>query len=451
MQPTVASFVFRKDDVTVNAPRTDLPLPNTLMGIEVEIDNDGSHDGCTFPVNYSPEWQRKGDGSLANGWEYVLTAPLKGQTLVDAVYKLYSEPTQVYRTYTGSTHIHINMMDGVSTDALRALVLISYAFESLLYYVGDNTRQWCGYASRLTSSPAEVLESIISDTTGHAFQNAVSSAGRYYGLNLNALHRYGSVEFRYFPTAESPEELLGWIKLVQNFKRAAVEIGGIEPLIATLNNKEGYNSFISEYFPDHLEAVQASCEYSKVKALMGKALIIATAARPDKKINWSRVKLQSHFKKLMATKKPGKVPKFLLHFMRANRGAPTCGLQRQADIVAAGEDSVTLLAYAGALYYAAKSTWAPERYDWHSLSDAYEYHPEMSETIIALEAGIRTAIDSETTLTSPQKAVLVDRLNAAINYLNQRVGGPTTIHSDDPEPEEFDEPIDEDYDEDEDN
>ena len=193
-----------------------LPLPDALMGVEVEVDQDTSTE-VTFPSDYYPEWQQKGDGSLVNGYEYVLSFPLAGNALVSAIHKLYQEPTSVKRTFTGSTHIHIDMMDNVSIDALRTLVLMTYALENILYAAGDLSRQWCGFANRLTSAPSEMLEHILAIEDVNTFNYNVNDIGRYYGLNLQALLKYGSAEFRYFPTAESAEELLRWVKLVQLF------------------------------------------------------------------------------------------------------------------------------------------------------------------------------------------------------------------------------------------
>ena len=107
-----------------------------------------------------------------------------------------------------------------------------------------------------------------------SFINA-TSVSRYYGLNLQALTKYGSVEFRYFPTAESADELVRWVKLVQIFKKAALEIGTTDKLIALLTTEEGYNSFLATYFSEYSAEVEASGGYEKVRALMQKALIIS--------------------------------------------------------------------------------------------------------------------------------------------------------------------------------
>lgn len=277
---TIASIVGRRDWTPAHASTAQwtFPLPEQYVGVELEVDRDSTTaDSTVFPDDkiLGFTWQRKSDGSLASGYEYVLRSPLAGKQLADAVFKLFSGGTRVHRTYTGSTHIHLDMTDGVPVEALKVLLLLTYAFEHYLYAVGDITRQWCGYANRLMAAPSAVLEAILGSDDLRNFNRAVEDAGRYYGLNLCALSKYGSVEFRYFPTAESAEELLSWINLCQKFKKAAVEIGTVGKLLEMMKSKEGYNEMLDTYFDSDADGMRKECPYSRVRSLMQKALIIA--------------------------------------------------------------------------------------------------------------------------------------------------------------------------------
>lgn len=264
-----------------------LPLPNALVGIEVEVDWTRYEDAPALPSSYAPLWEKKHDGSLVNGCEYVLASPRRGADLVESIHALYQDSFTFPRSYTGSTHIHINVLDGSTTvEGLRTLALLCYAFENLLYYVGDNSRKWCGYANRLVSAPSDVLEQLLGTTpTRRGLEAALNTAGRYYGLNLAALYKYGSVEFRYFPTARDAQELLEWISLVQLFKKAADEAGTLEELTRRLSTKEGYDDFVSTYFSAYQEQLNACTNHRKVRSLMSKALIIATSQRSSVALN----------------------------------------------------------------------------------------------------------------------------------------------------------------------
>jgi hypothetical protein len=347
-----------------------LPLPTTLMGVEVEVDRDSSNAEVTFPTDCGPEWSEKHDGSLVAGKEYVLNFPLAGEELVNSIYKLYAEPTKVYRTFTGSTHIHIDMMDQVDIEALRTLVLMTYALENILYAAGDLSRQWCGFANRLTSAPAEQLEHILSIENPDSFNYRVNEIGRYYGLNLQALFKYGSAEFRYFPTAESAEELLRWVKLVQLFKKAAMEVGTVDKLLEMFSTEQGYNDFIAEYFSEYPTEVEAVGGYGRMKALVNKAMIIQKTKTPKKTATaYTKLILEGKFKDVFkkATKKLSQY-KVALGFSNPGGSAPACAhvLEEYRNSTGA-EPDLLLLAHSGSMYYGQPLTYGG--YHWDSLTN----------------------------------------------------------------------------------
>lgn len=403
---TVSEFIKRKDRKKFSAPTMALPLPETLIGVEVEIDQD-AHTRAVFPEDYQPEWEQKHDGSLSNGYEYVMSSPLSGQAAVNAIYKLYQEPTEVGRTYTGSTHIHVDMLDSVDLDALRTLVLLTYAFESVLYAAGDMSRQWCGYANRLSSAPSEMIEQIMTLDDFSNFRGTVGNNSRYYGLNLQALTKYGSAEFRYFPTAESAEELLRWVKLVQLFKKAAIEIGSSDKLIDLLSSEEGYNDFVATYFSEYAAEVAAAGGYEKIKSLMTKALIISKTAKGSGK-RFSNKLLTGRFqkvverarKKLKAIKLP---ENFRLNIQVSARGsgapAATAAVREYVNEHGVQPDLTVLLHTTGSLYYARQLRSNSEQHDWEYASDIPGSSPQLMETFLAATPVIIQYIEAHPEIT----------------------------------------------------
>ena len=394
---SIATYLGRVAFDSAAAPKFALPLPDTLTGVEVEVDRDGTKE-TVMPKAVGPEWQEKRDGSLNNGREYVLSGPLSGQALVSAVYKLYSNGTTVHRTYTGSTHIHLNMLDGFSAEALQALALITYAFESVLYYVGDNSRQWCGYANRMTSAPHDVLESLLSEKFQFSrVRNAVSES-RYYGLNLQALNKYGTVEFRYFPTAESPEELLRWISLVQNLKKAAAELGSVGAVIEKLNNKEGYLDFVATYLSDFQEEVDAVSEYSRVKALMGKALIIASTWQPERAKQYDKKKLGTKLAKIIPSDDksksatPLKAPYFEVITDGSYHPSPQQVLTRAVEATGT-TDVIAAMYYLDRLYIVVSSNYGG--LDWSWYNEIGIGHPELVPSALALAEEVAKRLDAD--------------------------------------------------------
>lgn len=346
-----------------DVPSYSLPLPSQLVGLELEVDRDsGTAKDTVFPTAFRPEWTKKSDGSLNNGYEYVLTGPLAGDSLVNAVHKLYSGETKVFRTYTGSTHIHLNMLDGTTLENLQALALLTYAVEGLLYYIGDNSRQWCGFANRMTGAPHAVLENLLgSEVERRGLRNALNSAGRYYGLNLAALERYGTVEFRYFPTATSAEEMLSWVKLVQMLKKAACDLGNITNVLDTLSDKAKYAEFVQTYLSDYADAVEASCPFGKVKVLANKALVIANAQRSRGGAVWNRENLASIFFKVASPAEPviPTVNAKYIHNPSGRSNPPPAG-DAMSTARAEGHDCV-VMNYNGQMYHAESNVYG---YEW---------------------------------------------------------------------------------------
>ena len=251
-------------------------LPDTLMGVELEVDNDRGSNTVFPNVSGSTRWNKIRDGSLANGYEYVLARPLAGDELSIAISELYHKDAKVFRTFTGSTHIHMDMLESDTTmEILRTMFLLVYTLEPMLYATGDVTREWCGYANSIKQAPSDVLASLFADDETHLFHNILGGGalGRYYGMNLAALNRYGSVEFRYFPTAESPEEMVKWINLVQSFKAAAKDIGTVVKLKEIIADKQQFVDMMDKYFSEYKEEQEALGGWKNVSSMLAKAMV----------------------------------------------------------------------------------------------------------------------------------------------------------------------------------
>lgn len=274
---TVAEFLNKKQAKS-RYPKYHLPLATTLCGVELEVDNPNGNEGVVHPSSYSPAWKQTHDGSLNNGYEYVLNAPLAGKQLTNAIYQLFDHGTKTTRTFTGSTHIHVNVIDGMRMNQLKTLVLLCYYFEDMLYGVGDYSRKWCGFANPMASIPVSTMKDIFALNDLRSLRDALDNTGRYYGLNLRAMDKYGSVEFRYFPTATSAEELLSWVKLVQFFKKAALEVGTPKKLVEQLSTEEGVAAFMSKYFSDYKDSWHYAGTFYDIQKRVYKSMIITEAA-----------------------------------------------------------------------------------------------------------------------------------------------------------------------------
>ena len=251
-------------------------LPTRHMGVEIEVEQNS--DSILPGRAQLAWWDVKSDGSLLRGREYVLRNPEMGNNLGLAVEEIFSAG-RFYPAATSSTHIHLDAREQtVTPDVMQVLFSLVYCMEPILFHIGDASRKWCGYTHSMRDLPTGVVSSVIrSDGTFDldAFANHVTSTSRYYGFNLNALSKYGSIEFRYFPTAESAEQLAGWINLVQSFAKAAEEIGSLTSLQKMLATEELYEEMLATWFAPYVSSIKACMSYKEVKLALAEVSSVA--------------------------------------------------------------------------------------------------------------------------------------------------------------------------------
>lgn len=296
--------VFNRRPVYRQKSIVDWPLPDQLIGLEIEAENIKGIQQWPDDASLSMYWKRVPDGSLQRGNEYVLLQPVSGSMLGGAIQAFFSSGKLV-RDPAGSTHIHLNMMDEDDTvDGLRNLCILMYLFEELLFVVGDPGRAACGYTNRLITAPERILRTIFSpeldekpQLLAHVF--AHSSNSRYYGFNMQALGKHGTVEFRYFPTATSAEELTGWIKLLMSFKKAAVQLGSVVGIESMLANENNYVAFVNEHFGQWYEQFLATTPYEQARRTMNtlRAMNSGICQPQDANVSIEKLKNSKRFSK----------------------------------------------------------------------------------------------------------------------------------------------------------
>ena len=73
--------------------KIDWPNNEQLIGLEVEVDSTNVKRPKFPELDSSTLWRRTSDGSLRNGYEYVLRNPLAGNALSEAIHEFFrSEP-----------------------------------------------------------------------------------------------------------------------------------------------------------------------------------------------------------------------------------------------------------------------------------------------------------------------------------------------------------------------
>jgi hypothetical protein len=230
-----------------------------LVGLEMEVENwqnmNQYYDGELPDI--SP-WSVHSDDSLRNGSEFVLTNPLSGTALEEALDVFFNQiPGKHTSGPRTSTHIHINMQDA-TVEQVRVMFVIMYTLEHSLYHVVGQGRKWGGYSMALSEMEHDRLRRILIATDARDVRESLQGRrnnDRYYGLNTASLQRHGTAEFRYFAGGLSKEELCSYIDFVTSIKtlslsadmQTLLDINSCEELRAMLG------SFLSQEWMDNIK------------------------------------------------------------------------------------------------------------------------------------------------------------------------------------------------------
>lgn len=197
-----------------------------LMGVELEYENAGT------AANYmrdSLAWGTHEDGSLRNGGiEFVLNKPRCGEELSGAVNEFFKNTRGSGLIANGRTscHLHVNMSEPETTrDRLQGNIVVYNALEDLFWKQCHKQRRWSGYCMPLLEAQPVLVANLMRPKNGYAWGRNFNAANRYSALNLAALARMGSLEYRHFQNPESEEQLNGWIDLTHLVKAAGNALG----------------------------------------------------------------------------------------------------------------------------------------------------------------------------------------------------------------------------------
>lgn len=239
--------------------------PKQNIGIEIEVEFD--RDTAVNPDNLNL-WTVKSDGSLRRGQEFVLSRPLRGDALSSAIEEFFHH-NRVYKSPTSGTHIHVDMRDKAATlDVVKTMASIVVCIEPAIFGMFTEGREWCGYTNPITTIPEGASFSVFSERAGAEEFRTLFSPGtreyKYYGFNMLPLGRYGSVEFRYFNTAENADELIEWVQFCMAVKMAAVNINTRSSLKYYLSSEICWEEFLNKFFGQWRDRMLPFLPYKEV-------------------------------------------------------------------------------------------------------------------------------------------------------------------------------------------
>lgn len=195
------------------------------FGVEIEVET--NHEP---PPGIRGMWNKTEDGSLrGNSAEYVFSKPLSLEDSHSAVValkeRLDENKVKVNESFRAGVHIHMNMLEKNEDEILR--FLLAY------YLIEDVIISWCGpnrvgnlFCLGIRDAEATIdrlCEILQSCPVGHRDEllgrlMRMGDNFRYSAMNIGALGRHGTVEFRALetrPDFQNIHEALDFFALLQ--------------------------------------------------------------------------------------------------------------------------------------------------------------------------------------------------------------------------------------------
>lgn len=260
--PRLLEMWYKKISSTKSSPRR---VKETLVGIELEYEGSGLFYGDTTPLRY---WQTHTEGSLRDGIEYVLQSPIRMSDLSDALDELetLTSRAKFKNSIRTSTHIHVNALPYTILDIYKVLVAY-YLVENVLVRLHGKEREGNLHCLRLKD--AQTIATILSDeiSSGDYFSSWQNNY-RYAALNLSALKKFGSFEFRFLKALTKKSNIERWVRALVSLVENAAKFEEPKAIMNLYYNK-GYKAVLKALFePSFCEFILERITEEEMKEMM---------------------------------------------------------------------------------------------------------------------------------------------------------------------------------------
>jgi hypothetical protein len=223
------------------------------VGIEVELEGEGLPTNIAKGKFSKAFWNIEGDGSLRGpSAEYVLRSPIPRGSVNEALTQLYSklQYDSLLDSGRAGVHIHINVRD-LNLPQLYSFILLYLVFENVLVkYCGEDRE---GNLFCLRASDAEYLLFMVHKLLRrHRLNEIGGDVVRYSSINLSAIRKYGSLEFRAMRSPVAADVIETWAKLLLCLKDAALRYNSPREIVQGVSELGGYD-FAHSIFGDLVE------------------------------------------------------------------------------------------------------------------------------------------------------------------------------------------------------
>lgn len=233
-----------KDFFNVIAPKR----TNKDVGFELEVEgNNLLNEVAGFDVTR--------DGSLrGDNREYVFKRPStqrNAKLLIKRLCKELNKECEILDTGRAGTHVHVNVQNLSMKELLNYITLYAVMEEVLVAYCGEN-REGNHFCLRLIDAQFTVDTIRRGLREGHQviLREWGSDLVRYSALNLQALQKYGSLEFRTMRSTTDSDVLIKWMEILLHLREEAKKYVNPQEIIQEFSEGGG-EAFLINHLGDH--------------------------------------------------------------------------------------------------------------------------------------------------------------------------------------------------------
>lgn len=213
------------------------------IGLEIEIERITNHSPTEYGV-----WSARGDGSLRDSGMEFVSSPIRGQRIEFALNQFFGSLKQQKYNFSPRTsiHVHLNALD-MYPHQIGGLLMTYLAFEKLLYAFVGGDREQNNFCVPLLD--VVLYSRLIHNFVDENFQVPIGMQHhRYLGLNVDAIRKFGSLEFRHLGGTDDKSKIINWINLIFCLKTFAMTNGweAIKTRIDALNTNSSYQAFFND-------------------------------------------------------------------------------------------------------------------------------------------------------------------------------------------------------------
>ena len=216
------------------------------VGLEIEMEGTNLHIDEDLGF-----WRGEADGSLRGdeSIEYVLRKPVPRNQVAKALDELYvalrEQEATIDMTHRTSVHVHINVQQLEVNEVYNFICLYLIFEDMIMDAMCSESRK--GNLFCLRASDAEYLYEHIERAIEHKDLRWLNEGDvRYSALNLLALHKFGSLEFRALQGTDDPDLIKRWVGTLLKMKDKAKTFKSPKEIIEgfSMRGTEEFTKFI---------------------------------------------------------------------------------------------------------------------------------------------------------------------------------------------------------------